>query len=128
MRWSSTIHLLSLAAEDGVGPVFERYRQELSAQPLPPNLRAEFELSTGRGYVTLGHLEEGSSWLEMAAGTANAHGLHQMAFEAEAELVSVRTARRRSAEAEAFREFTAETNEVAEAMRKMRELVVGGKR
>ena len=125
MRWSSTIHLLSLAADDGVGPMFERYRQELSAQPLPPDLRAEFELNTGRGYVALGHFEEAASWLEMAAGTASAHGLHQTVFEAEAELVNVRTARRRVIRDEAFREFNPETNEVADAMRKMRELVVG---
>jgi len=66
-----------------------------SAQPLPPNLQAEFEFSTGRGYLALGHFEEASTWLEMAAETANAHGLHQTAFEAESELVSARAARRR---------------------------------
>jgi tetratricopeptide (TPR) repeat protein len=128
MRWSSTIHLLSLAADDGVGPAFERFRQELTGQPLPPVLLAEFEFSTGRGYLTLGHFEEASTWLERAAETANANGLHQVAFEAEAELVSARSARRRARQNESLREYATETNDVADAMRKMREIVGAGQR
>lgn len=128
LRWSASIQLLGIAAEDGAGPVFEKIRQELTGETLPPALRAEFEFNTGRGYLALGHYDEATSWLESATATANANGMYQMAFEADAELVNARTARRRAAQQEPF-ELATETREVAEAIRAMREeLVTVGKR
>ena len=128
LRWSASVQLMGIAAEDGAGPVFEKIRQELSGESLPPALRAEFEYNTGRGYLALGHYDEATTWLESAVATANRNGMYQMAFEADAELVDARTARRRAAQQEPF-EVATETLEVAEAIRAMREeLVTVGKR
>ena len=126
LRWSAAIHLLGIAADDGIGPSFERFRQELSAQPLPPALRAEFEFNTGRGYLVLGQFDEATTWLEAASSTANASGMYQMAFEADAELVNAKSARRRAAQHEPYVEVAPETHEVAQAMKTMRELVTVG--
>lgn len=126
LRWSAAIALLGIAADDGIGPVFERFRQELSGQTLPPALRAEFEFTTGRAYLTLGHFEDATAWLELAATTANASGMYQMAFESEAELVSAKSARRRATQSR-LREFQPETNEVAAALHEMHELVAARK-
>ena len=127
LRWSATIQLLGIAAEDGAGPVFEKIRQELRGEALPPALRAEFEFNTGRGYLALGHYDEATTWLESAVATANSNGMYQTAFEADAELVNARGARRRAVQQEPF-EVAAETREVAEAIRAMRELVTVGRR
>jgi tetratricopeptide (TPR) repeat protein len=122
LRWLASIQLLAIAADDGVGPAFEKYRQELEAKPLPPALRAEFEHETGRGYLRLGHFEEAVHWLTEAVSTANKHGLYQTVFEAESELVEARQARTRQIQAAPYRDIAPDITEVAEAMREMREM------
>jgi tetratricopeptide (TPR) repeat protein len=128
VRWSSSIQLLAISAADGVGPMFEKYRQELSGQALPSALRAEFEYETGRGYLALGHYEDATTWLTAAVATANANGLYQTVFEAESELVQAKQARRLEEQSAPFREIAPDLNEVAEAIRMLRETTkVGGR-
>jgi tetratricopeptide (TPR) repeat protein len=124
LRWASSIQLLVIAADDGIGPAFEKYCQDLRAQPLPPVLRAEFEYYTGRGYLTLGHFEDAATWLERAAATSNANGLYQTAFEAERDLVDAKRAIIRAVREESAKEFSPDIFEVAEALREMREAVM----
>jgi tetratricopeptide (TPR) repeat protein len=123
LRWLSSIQLLAIAADDGVGPVFEKYRQELAAAKLPPALRAEFQYETGRGYLNLGHVEEAVHWLTDAVATANGNGMYQTVFEAESELVRARQAWTRESQSTPLR-LAPDITEVADAMRELRELAV----
>lgn len=124
LRWLSTIQLLALAADDGIGPVFEKYRQELGTAKLPPVLRAEFEYETGRGYLNLGHFDEAVHWLTEAVSTANHNGLYQTVFEAESELVRARHTRTREMQKGPFRPIAPDISEVADAMRELREMAL----
>ncbi len=128
VRWSASIQLMAIAAADGVGPMFERYRQELAGQTLPTVLGAEFELETGRGYLALGHFEEATTWLTAAVSTANANGLYQLVFEAESELVQAKQARAIEERSAPFREIAPDVTEVAEALRTLRETTRAGSR
>jgi hypothetical protein len=128
VRWSSSIQLLAIAAADGVGPMFEKYRLELAGQPLPSTLRADYEYETGRGYLALGHFDEATTWLAAAVSTANANGLYQLVFEAESELVQARQARRTEERSAPFREIAPDVTEVAEAIRTLRETTRAGVR
>jgi len=121
VRWSSSIQLLAISAADGVGPMFEKYRQELAGQPLPSGLRAEFEYETGRGYLVLGHFEDATTWLTAAVSTANTNGLYQLVFEAESELVQAKQARRLEERSAQYTDLAPDVSEVAEAMRTLRE-------
>jgi len=69
-----------------MGPVFERYRRELSDVALPPALSADFLMQVGRGYRILGQPEEARTWLNAAITSAQQHGFHQFVFESESEL------------------------------------------
>jgi tetratricopeptide (TPR) repeat protein len=128
VRWSASIQLMAIAAADGVGPMFEKYRQELAGQTLPTVLGAEFELETGRGYLALGHFEDAATWLTIAVSTANANGLYQLVFEAESELVQARQARTIEERSAPFREIAPDVTEVAEAIRTLRETTRAGAR
>jgi hypothetical protein len=120
--------LLAIAAADGVGPMFEKYRLELAAQTLPSTLRAEYEYETGRGYLALGHFEEATTWLAAAVSTANANGLYQLVFEAESELVQANLARTREDRSASSQDIAPDVTEVATAMRTLREMTLAGDR
>jgi len=128
VRWSSSIQLLAIAAADGVGPMFEKYRQELTGITLPSALRAEFEFETGRGYLALGHFEEATTWLTAAVSTANTHGLYQLVFEAESELVQAKQARIREQRSAPYPDLAPDVTEVAKALRTLRETTLAGDR
>ena len=85
-RWAATINLMELSAEDAVEVQFERYRLQLAAVNLPPILRTQFELHTGRGYQLFGRHSEAKEWFERALSTASLHSFNQLAFAAEAAL------------------------------------------
>jgi tetratricopeptide (TPR) repeat protein len=83
LRWTATINLMELAAEDGMSLVFERYRQQLASAKLPPMLQTQFELHAGRGYQIFGEYDLAESWLSRTIATARAHSFNQLAFAAE---------------------------------------------
>jgi hypothetical protein len=74
---------MELAAEEGVSIQFERYRQQLASETLPPLLRTQFELHVGRGYQTFGEFAAARTWLERAVQMASEHSFNQLLFEAE---------------------------------------------
>lgn len=82
-RWAATINLMELSAEDGMELMFERYRQQLTNEALPPILLTQFELHVGRGYQALGDDEAASTWLERALATATRHSFNRFVFAAE---------------------------------------------
>ena len=121
LRWAATIQLLVLAVDEGMSPVFERYRRELADVALPPALSADFQMQVGRGYRILEQPDAARSWLTAAIATAQEHGFNQFLFESEAELHAL--------DQRVSRRFVPETvpsvavSEVASAIREMREAI-----
>jgi tetratricopeptide (TPR) repeat protein len=120
MRWTATINLMELAADEGVSIQFERYRQQLSAESLPPMLQAQFELHVGRGYQSFGEYDTARSWLERAARTATSHSYNQLAFAAEESLA--RKPQRVTPDRSTPFEVASDVGKIAEELREMREL------
>ena len=121
LRWTATINLMELAAEDGMSLQFERYRQQLSGAPLPPMLQVQFELHAGRGYQTFGEYDQAETWLVRAGRSATAHSFNQLVFAAETALANnVRAAR--PSRVAAF-ELPDDVRQIASELREMRELV-----
>jgi hypothetical protein len=76
----------------------------------------------GRGYVTLGRIENGIAYLERAIEFCGEHSLNQLMFEAEAALTDARRSRR-SLPAEPFEVAPeAELNDVVLAIESMKEM------
>jgi tetratricopeptide (TPR) repeat protein len=122
LRWTATINLMELAAEDGVSIQFERYRQQLTSAALPPMLQVQFELHTGRGYQLFEEYDEAETWLERAGRTASAHSFNQLAFAAESALANNVRAAAPSREAATY-EVPDDVRQIATELREMRELV-----
>ena len=120
LRWTATINLMELEAEEGVRLQFERYRQQLASAALPPLLQVHFELHVGRGYHTLGEWELAQSWLERAAGTATSHSFNKLVFEAE-DALAKNARHEERAPAVAF-EVPEDVGQIANQIRELREL------
>ena len=120
MRWAATINLMELAADQGVGIQFERYRQQLSGEKLPPRLQAQFELFVGQGYQSFGEYDTARPWLERAARTASAHSYNQLVFAAEESLA--KKPQKVVADRSTPFEVASDVSEIAEQLREMREL------
>ncbi len=88
-RWLAHVNLLELAALDGAELVFEQHRRELMAADLPMDLAVSFQLNLGEGYRRFGRANAARRALTCAMELAEAHGLHQLAFEASAALVAL---------------------------------------
>ena len=121
LRWAATIQLLAIAVDDGMSPVFERYRRDLADVALPPALSADFQLQVGRGYRILEQPDAARTWLSAAIATAQEHGFNQFVFESEAELRALdqRVSRRIVPEVMP----SVAVCEVASAIREMREAI-----
>jgi tetratricopeptide (TPR) repeat protein len=120
-RWTATINLMELSAEDGMQINFERYRQQLVNVALPPILLTQFELHVGRGYQALGDEESASTWLERALATATHHAFNRFVFAAEAAL-SASPAVRTNAPVESARDFPRDIQRIATELSEMRRL------
>lgn len=86
VRWTSTINLMEIAADDGSLPVFERYRRHLDAVALPPLLHAQFLLHAGEGLFRLGDPEGARRNLTEAIAFAAEYGYNRLVFQAEEQL------------------------------------------
>lgn len=123
MRWSAAMGLMSLAAEDGMQPAFERYKRELEGAPLPGHMATAFRVAVGEGYAHLGSLDEAERWLDRALVSAEISGFEPLRAQAEAGLQQVRAgirarARRGDTDPESG------VSDVADALREMREALV----
>ena len=126
LRWASSIQLLAISADSKMGPTFERCRRDLASQPLPPVLLTEFQFQTGRGYRLLGQFDVAESWLQSALRSAEANNLNQLYFETENELNVLRDVRRRHAPASEAKTVSFELDQIADAVRDMRESMTAG--
>jgi len=125
MRWACGIQLLAIAADDRMGPAFERYRRELADSDLPPVLAVEFAHQTGRGYRLFGDRNAASEWLARALNTAREFRFNQEVFRIEAEferLARDEQEERRFERYQSPREIVA----IADSLREMREKMVVG--
>jgi len=123
-RWAATLNLLEGASLDGAELVFEQYRRQLEAEPLPADLESTFALFVGRGYARFGRIEAARAALRRAATLAARYGFHQLTFEAGEAIARLGEARKAptppdEALAEGLRPAVA-------AVREMRELVGAG--
>jgi hypothetical protein len=124
MRWTATINLMELSADERVRIQFERYRQQLVSATLPPMLQAQFELHVGRGYQAFGEYEAAQTWLERAVRTASKHSFNQLAFAAE-EALAMEPEPTTPAKTTHF-EMPRDVAKIAEELQRMRELVGAG--
>jgi tetratricopeptide (TPR) repeat protein len=120
LRWTATINLMELAADEGVRLQFERHRQQLAGAALPPLLQVQFELHVGRGYQSMGEWELARSWLARAAGTATSHSFNKLLFEAE-DALAKNTRHEMRVPAVAF-EVSSDVGQIAKEIRALREL------
>jgi lipoprotein NlpI len=120
-RWVATINLMELSAEDGMELMFERYRQQLASEALPPILLTQFELHVGKGYQALGDGNAASAWFELALATATRHSFNHFVFAAEDALQS-KPALRPSAPVESQLDVPRDVQLIANEINQMRRL------
>jgi hypothetical protein len=90
VRWLAELNLMELAAAQGMGLPFDKYRRDLESTDFPPELRVTYLLHVGRGYHSLGAPETGIPYLEEAVTVASSHRLNQLLFESESALANAR--------------------------------------
>jgi tetratricopeptide (TPR) repeat protein len=123
VRWQATLNLMELSIEEGSEHVFDRFCSELENQPLEPRLAVFFLMLKGRGLRLFGR-EGWESALDEARLKAEAYRLHQLAFEVEAERGPERGP---VIPKPNFVDPTnGELNQIAEAIRRLREEVASG--
>lgn len=124
VRWTAKLNLLDIAQKTGAQPLFERYRRDLAAAPLPPMLAAHYELYLGQGQLRFGQAAEGMVALERALRVATAHSYNQLAFQIEEVIREAQRSERRKAAAGVRWVAPSEKLEgVARALRELREEV-----
>jgi tetratricopeptide (TPR) repeat protein len=82
---NALIELMNCASYRRDRVSFERWR-ERCAQHLPnaaPNIRSDFFMKVGIGFVRFGNVRKGETELRRAHEIATAHGLHELAFRIE---------------------------------------------
>lgn len=119
MRWMASIALMTIAAEDGVEPVFEQLRRSLAALPLPPDLETEYYIHLGKAHRELGRDDLSNIALGKAIQLAEHFGFNALLFEAEDLVAAGRRGRRWPPEEAAI---PASIADVAESIRGLREL------
>lgn len=123
-RWLATANLLDLASEDGAELVFEQYRRQLEAAPLPTDLESTLALFVGRGYARFGRTDAARAALQRAVTLAARYGFHQLAWEAGQAIEQLGHPRRRPAVPAA--ELAEGLRPAVTAVRELRELVGAG--
>lgn len=89
VRWQATLNLMELAVEDGEEISFDEYSAQLENESLDPRLRSYFLLSKARGFRRFGRAGS-DELLASAHHEAAKNGLHQIAFDADAERINQR--------------------------------------
>jgi tetratricopeptide (TPR) repeat protein len=118
LRWASALNLMEVASLTGAQTVFEDYRRQLRAQPLPPRMAIAYAISVGVGYHRFGNVDQARAHLQRALAMAQEHGINQYLFEAEEALLQLDVpAAARSVSAT----VPIDLQEVAGAIREMKE-------
>jgi tetratricopeptide (TPR) repeat protein len=120
VRWSAEINLMELAAIQGMGLQFDKYRRELESADFAPDVRVTYLLHVGRGYHSLGSPESGIPYLERAIKIASDYKLNQLIFECEKALAEARKRAVRKTDTTTTVPF--EMQSVVDGLQNMREL------
>lgn len=118
VRWGAMLNLLEIGFRTGAQTQFEQVRRALSAIPLPPLLATYFQLGLGEGYHRFGETEKARQHLQRAVALAGEHDLNELLFDAERALAGLGQEAPRP---EVGRDVSLEVQEVARAVREMRE-------
>jgi tetratricopeptide (TPR) repeat protein len=90
VRWSASLNLMELASLDGNEPAFDTYARQLAREPLNPWVRAHYLLFLGEGFARFGRYDAAEEALLEASAFANGNQIHQLAFQAQSALETVR--------------------------------------
>jgi tetratricopeptide (TPR) repeat protein len=126
LRWIAGLNLMEIAAMDGSETIFEAYRRDFSPMGLPPVMLVHYHYAAGQGYRRLGDFNTARTWLTRALTLAEEHGTNNLLFSIEEELECVRRADS-SRPKPAVLTPDIEVQEIAAAMRSMREAVAVGR-
>jgi len=119
VRGAALINLMDMATKDRTEPMFEHYRRQLAAEPLPPRLAGYYHYYAGLGAWLFGRIETARMEYGRAADIAARHGLAQLGFDLEAAIANLRSAPPLGPDPVA--EAPAKTLVVARALGRMRE-------
>jgi tetratricopeptide (TPR) repeat protein len=117
-RWVASLNLMEISAKTGVHTSFELYRKQLESQPLPPHMATAFHLASGSGFRRFGQENRAREHYQRALDLASAHGFNQYLFDAEEALLRLDEP---LATPRSPAELTLDTEEVANAIRELRE-------
>ena len=118
-RWVATMNLLDLSVRTGSEVLFEQHQRQLAGEILPPQLKASYHLTLGEGLHRFGHLDSARMYLESAIELSHKFGFGQYLIIAEERLAGLQVPAPMHQTSAAV---TAEVENVAEAMKKLREL------
>jgi tetratricopeptide (TPR) repeat protein len=82
-RWIACLNLMYLATLDGSETVFERYRQAIAREPLPPRLAVSYQINLGEGLRRFGRERQARQAFDRAVVLAERHQLNRELIEAE---------------------------------------------
>lgn len=83
LRWIATLNLMHLATLDGAETVFERYRQQMSGESMPPRLAVEYQIILGEGFRRFGRDQQAHQAFDRAVVVAERHQLNRLLIQAE---------------------------------------------
>ena len=82
-RWVVSLNLMYLATLDGSETVFERYRQAMAREALPPRLAVNYQIILGEGCRRFGRESQARQAFDRAIVLAERHQLNRELIEAE---------------------------------------------
>ena len=91
LRWTATLNLMELASLDGMEEAFDAYAQELSDAPMGCWVRSHYLLFLGEGMARFGRMDAAENTLRDAISFAEANQVHNVVFQAESVLSSIRS-------------------------------------
>jgi len=91
LRWTATLNLMELASMDGVEEAFDGYAKELADAPMGCWVRSHYLLFLGEGMARFGRIDAAENALREAISFAEANQVHNVVFQAESVLSSIRS-------------------------------------
>jgi tetratricopeptide (TPR) repeat protein len=91
VRWTATLNLMELASLDGIEDAFDGYARDLAAAPLGFWVRSHYLLFLGEGMARFGRIEAAEATLREAISFAETNQVHQVVFQAQTVLGTVRS-------------------------------------
>jgi tetratricopeptide (TPR) repeat protein len=91
VRWSASLNLMELASLDGHELAFDTYARQLAGEPLNTWIRSHYLLFLGEGFARFGRYDAAEDALREASTFAGANQIHQVSFQAQCALETLRS-------------------------------------